>query len=59
MRHWRLRMVEPRLDDLLDDEIMTPVIRSAKLDRAALRRFLAELAARLPAPPATQRCVCS
>lgn len=59
MRHWRLKITEPSLDDLLDDEMMAPVMRSAKLDRGELRRFLIELAGRVPADPVTPRCGCS
>jgi hypothetical protein len=41
-------MVEPSLEDVLGDEIMKPVMRSAGTDAAALRALLAELARRLP-----------
>ncbi len=40
---------EPTLDELLRDDVMAPVMRSAGLDAAKLRAFLAELARRLPA----------
>jgi hypothetical protein len=39
---------EPSLDDLLaEDEVMTPVLRSAGLDRSAFRELLLEAARRL------------
>ncbi len=50
MTTWRLTD-EPSLDDLLDDEIMRPVLRSAGLNRAELRRQLDEIARRLGARP--------
>lgn len=40
-------MTEPTLDDLLEDELMTPVMRSAGLDAETLRRRLGETARRL------------
>jgi hypothetical protein len=46
MRRWRL-VEEPSLEELLDDEIMAPVMRSAGLDEATLRRELTALARRL------------
>jgi len=48
MRRWKMSEVEPSLDDLLDDEIMVPVMRSAGLSaeqlRAELRRTASGLA---------------
>jgi hypothetical protein len=38
---------EPDLDDLLADEIMVPVMRSAHIDRERLRRQLVEVASRV------------
>ena len=37
----------PSLDDLLADEMMQPVLRSAGLDRDELREMMAETARRL------------
>ena len=48
MKPWKLRVREPSLEDLLGDEMMAAVMRSAGLDRAGLRGLLAELAGRLP-----------
>lgn len=55
---WKMTMIEPTLDDLLEDEIMRPVLRSAGIDAARLRANLAEAARRLgtvPKPPSRQR----
>ncbi|MDE2167789.1 MAG: hypothetical protein KGJ66_15810 [Alphaproteobacteria bacterium] len=38
---------EPSLEALLADKIMEPVLRSAHLDRASLRRQLSEVALRV------------
>jgi hypothetical protein len=46
MTRWRL-VTEPTLDDLLEDEIMAAVLRSAGIDAGALRASLAALALRL------------
>ena len=46
MRAWRMTG-EPSLDELLDDEIMDHVTRTAGLDKTELRRRLAEIARRL------------
>lgn len=48
MSEWRMAG-EPPLEELLDDEVMIRVMRTAGLDRAALRRSLADLARRLDA----------
>ncbi len=40
-------MIEPTLDDLLDDEIMQPIMRSAGVDAGQLRARLGETARRL------------
>src|SRR5216684_8703660 len=47
MTGWKMTMIEPTLDDLLDDEIMTPVMRSAGVDALQLKARLAEQARRL------------
>jgi len=47
MTGWKMTMIEPTLDDLLDDEIMTSVMRSAGLDALQLKARLAEQARRL------------
>ena len=41
------RRYEPRLEDLLDDEIMAPVLRSAGFDAQGLRDMLIETARRI------------
>jgi hypothetical protein len=38
---------EPSLDDLLDDEIMAPVLRSAGFDSHGLRELMVETARRI------------
>ena len=38
---------EPSLEDLLDDEIMTPVLRSAGYDAQGLREMMVETARRI------------
>jgi hypothetical protein len=48
MEVWTLRIVEPTLDELLADEIMVLVTRSAGTDRARLRALLRDVAGRLP-----------
>jgi len=47
MRRWKMSEVEPSLDDLLDDEIMVPVMRSAGLSAEQLRAELRRAASRL------------
>jgi hypothetical protein len=47
MTRWRMTMTEPTLDDLLDDEMMDPVMRSAGINAQELRARLAETARRL------------
>ncbi len=47
MTRWRMTMIEPTLDDLLDDDIMRPVMRSAGIDADRLKQALAETARRL------------
>lgn len=38
---------EPSLDELLDDDVMTPVLRSAGFDTQGFRDMIAETARRL------------
>ena len=38
---------EPSLDDLLDDEVMAPVLRSAGFDARGLREMMVETARRI------------
>lgn len=47
MTGWKMMMIEPTLDDLLEDEIMQPVMRSAGIDAIRLKADLAETARRL------------
>lgn len=49
MKAWKLQMREPSLEELLGDEMMAAVMRSAGLDGSGLRGLLADLAGRLPA----------
>ena len=42
---------EPSLDELLDDEMMEPVLRSAGLDTEGFRAMIAETARRLDGEP--------
>jgi len=46
MTGWKMTMIEPTLDDLLADEIMQPIMRSAGIDAAQLRARLGETARR-------------
>ena len=60
MQRWKMSEVEPSLDDLLDDEIMIPVMRSAGLSaqelRAELRRTAGRLAGLKAKPPSKSSC---
>ncbi len=47
MQRWKMNTVEPSLDDLLGDEIMIPVMRSAGLSAEQLRAKLRQTACRL------------
>jgi hypothetical protein len=47
MRRWKMSEVEPSLDELLGDEIMIPVMRSAGLSAEQLRAELRLAASRL------------
>jgi hypothetical protein len=42
---------EPSLDELLDDEMMEPVLRSAGLDTQGFRDMIAETARRIDDEP--------
>ena len=62
MRRWKIDVVEPSLDDLLEDEIMTPVMRSAGTSAESLRAALNEAARRLAGrtrPADAERCGCA
>lgn len=54
---WRMTG-EPSLDELLGDEIMDHVTRTAGLDKSELRRRLADLARRLSDRPACEQSRC-
>ena len=54
MRGWKMA-AEPTLDELLRDDIMVPVMRSAGIDAARLRSIVMEVARRLPVK---RRCDC-
>ncbi len=63
MTGWKMTMIEPTLDDLLEDEIMASVMRSSGIDAAQLRARLGETARRLleqdivlPPPTASRSC---
>jgi hypothetical protein len=58
MRMYRVAE-EPTLDELLDDDVMRPVMKSAGLDAGGLRALLRDLAERLSPERFTQRCGCS
>jgi hypothetical protein len=47
MRKWQITVIEPSLDDLLGDEIMTLVMRSAGINAEELRIQLRRAACRL------------
>jgi hypothetical protein len=60
MTGWKMTMIEPTLDDLLEDDIMASVMRSSGIDAAQLRARLGETARRLleqdiVLPPPTAR----
>ena len=57
MRVWKMAQ-EPTLEELLDDEIMRWVMRSAGLDAAALRALLRDLARRIAPESLRPRCGC-
>jgi hypothetical protein len=47
MRDWKYPGVEPSIDELLGDEVMVPVMRSAGLCVGDLRALVAETTERL------------
>jgi hypothetical protein len=51
MGNWKTGGVEPSIDELLDDEVMVPVMRSAGLCVGDLRALVAETAERLHLEP--------
>jgi len=60
MQRWKMSEVEPSLEDLLDDEIMIPVMRSAGVSaeqlRAELRRTASHLSGLKARPPSKGSC---
>ena len=44
MQKWKIDVVEPTIDDLLGDEMMIPVMRSAGLSADELRRQIRRVA---------------
>jgi len=47
MRNWKDAGIEPSIDELLDDEVMVPVMRSAGLCIGDLRTLVSETAERI------------
>jgi hypothetical protein len=47
MRKWRTAGIEPSLDELLGDELMIPVMKSAGLSADDIRALVVETAERL------------
>ncbi len=47
MQRWKMTGAEPGLDELLDDEVMVPVMRSAGLSAEDIRSLVLETAERL------------
>ena len=58
MPRWLPKGCEPSLDELLGDEMMAPVMRSAGIAEAELRALLTSLAARV-SPDLRRRSACS
>ena len=58
MTRWTMHVTEPTLDELLEDEMMKAVVRSAGTNVAELKARLAETARRLAArrPQRRERC---
>jgi hypothetical protein len=48
---WSCCRYEPSLEDLLDDEMMAPVLRSAGCDAQGLREMMVETARRIDGRP--------
>lgn len=46
MRNWKIGGIEPSLDELLGDEVMVPIMRTAGLSADDIRALVAETAAR-------------
>lgn len=46
IEHWHMEY-EPNLEELLADDLMEPVMRSAQIDRNQIRRQLSEMALRV------------
>ncbi len=55
MQKWKIDVVEPSVDDLLDDEIMIPVMRSAGLNAEELRLQIRRAACVLQASATRRR----
>jgi hypothetical protein len=47
MAGWKMTMIEPTLEDLLEDDMMGLVMRSAGISAAELRAKLSEVARRV------------
>jgi len=58
MRGWKMT-AEPTLEELLRDDIMVPVMRSAGVDTEKLRALVTDLARRLPVERLKRPCGCS
>ena len=58
MTRWTMHVTEPTLDELLEDEMMKAVVRSAGTNVAELKARLAETARRLAARRAQRRERC-
>jgi hypothetical protein len=58
MRGWEMA-AEPTLEELLRDDIMVPVMRSAGVDAAKLRALLMDLARRVSVERLKRPCGCS
>ncbi|HUN48910.1 MAG TPA: hypothetical protein VMU85_20425 [Stellaceae bacterium] len=60
MQKWKIDVVEPSIDDLLGDEMMIPVMRSAGLSaeelRGHIRRVACGLAHRQHGAEAAKAC---
>ena len=56
MRNWKSPGVEPSIDELLGDEVLVPVMRSAGLCVGDLRALVNETAERLHHEPDWSGC---